>query len=78
MLTFFNKQSSTSDLYVSWDSFVDVEEYDQAVHSSGIKEYQVGLGKHNVLTLLYKYICFNRVSYFDCNSCMYVRPLKCI
>ncbi|CAC5422078.1 unnamed protein product [Mytilus coruscus] len=34
----------TTDMYVNWDSFYDVEEYTNGPHSSGIKEYILGIG----------------------------------
>ncbi|VDI18543.1 Hypothetical predicted protein, partial [Mytilus galloprovincialis] len=36
-------QSSTTDIFVSWDSFTDVEEYRKTAHASGIKEYELGI-----------------------------------
>ena len=39
-------QYSTSDIYVSWESFTDVEEYKTSVHSYGIKEYHIGIGMY--------------------------------
>jgi hypothetical protein len=32
-------------MYVNWDGFHDVEEYNVGPHSTGIKEYIVGIGK---------------------------------
>ncbi|XP_056015772.1 uncharacterized protein LOC125675332 [Ostrea edulis] len=37
-------QISATDLYVTWDSFIDVEEFNMISHSSGIQNYQLGLG----------------------------------
>ncbi|KAK3099491.1 hypothetical protein FSP39_005250, partial [Pinctada imbricata] len=37
-------QTSTSDMYVNWQSFRDVEELNDVPHSSGIQDYQLGLG----------------------------------
>ncbi|VDI13269.1 Hypothetical predicted protein, partial [Mytilus galloprovincialis] len=37
-------QSSTSDLHVNWDSFIDVEQNVGIRHTSGIKEYHLGIG----------------------------------
>jgi hypothetical protein len=39
-------------MYVSWESFTDVEEYKTSVHSYGIKEYHIGIGMY-----IYIYIC---------------------
>ncbi|KAK3103765.1 hypothetical protein FSP39_021725 [Pinctada imbricata] len=37
-------QTSTSNMYVNWDSFRDVEEFNTLAHSSGIQDYTFGLG----------------------------------
>ncbi|KAK3100189.1 hypothetical protein FSP39_015958 [Pinctada imbricata] len=37
-------QTSTSDMYVNWESFRDVEELNVLPHSSGIQDYKLGLG----------------------------------
>ncbi|CAC5375358.1 unnamed protein product [Mytilus coruscus] len=37
-------QTSSSDLYVAWDSFIDVEEQDHSMHSSGIRQYSISIG----------------------------------
>ncbi|XP_071123173.1 uncharacterized protein [Mytilus edulis] len=37
-------QTVTTDMYVNWDGFYDVEEYDNGPHSTGIKEYILGIG----------------------------------
>ncbi|CAC5375033.1 unnamed protein product [Mytilus coruscus] len=37
-------QTSSSDITVSWDSFIDVEEESHAMHSSGIKQYFISIG----------------------------------
>ncbi|XP_076113973.1 uncharacterized protein LOC143082259 [Mytilus galloprovincialis] len=37
-------QTSDSDMYVNWDNFQDVEEFDNGPHPSGIKEYILGIG----------------------------------
>ncbi|XP_071123054.1 uncharacterized protein [Mytilus edulis] len=37
-------QTSDSDLYVNWDNFQDVEEFNNGPHPSGIKEYILGIG----------------------------------
>ncbi|XP_052082402.1 uncharacterized protein LOC127720030 [Mytilus californianus] len=37
-------QITTSDMFVSWESFVDIEEYGTASHSTGIRQYQVAIG----------------------------------
>jgi hypothetical protein len=38
--------TSTLAIYVSWESFTDVEEYKTSVHSYGIKEYHIGIGMY--------------------------------
>lgn len=37
-------QISTTDMYVSWDSFEDVEELQNSPHTSGIQNYELGIG----------------------------------
>ncbi|XP_076117799.1 uncharacterized protein LOC143085385 [Mytilus galloprovincialis] len=37
-------QTSNTDLYINWDGFHDVEEYDTGPHATGIKEYILGIG----------------------------------
>ncbi|XP_052067298.1 uncharacterized protein LOC127706680 [Mytilus californianus] len=37
-------QTSDSDMYVNWDNFQDVEEFNNGPHPSGIKEYVLGIG----------------------------------
>ncbi|XP_062576068.1 uncharacterized protein LOC134237945 [Saccostrea cucullata] len=37
-------QISTTDMYVTWDSFKDVEEIQTISHSSGVQNYQLGIG----------------------------------
>ncbi|XP_078696304.1 uncharacterized protein LOC144924691 isoform X1 [Branchiostoma floridae x Branchiostoma belcheri] len=37
-------QTSTSELYVYWDSFVDVEEHGVSSHHSGIQKYELAIG----------------------------------
>ncbi|CAG2197001.1 unnamed protein product [Mytilus edulis] len=37
-------QTSSSDLYVAWDSFIDVEEPDHSMHFSGIRQYSISIG----------------------------------
>ncbi|CAC5370733.1 unnamed protein product [Mytilus coruscus] len=37
-------QTTTTHLYVNWDGFRDVEEYGVGPHSTGIKEYILGIG----------------------------------
>jgi hypothetical protein len=32
-------------MYVNWDGFQDVEEFSVGPHSTGIKEYILGIGK---------------------------------
>ena len=54
-------QSSSSDIFVSWESFTDVEEYKKTVHTSGIKEYQVGVGRYNTEQIFRFYLFFLNV-----------------
>ncbi|XP_076085163.1 uncharacterized protein LOC143055975 isoform X1 [Mytilus galloprovincialis] len=37
-------QTTTSYIFVNWESFLDVEEYSTASHSTGIRQYQVAIG----------------------------------
>ncbi|XP_035696852.1 uncharacterized protein LOC118430249 [Branchiostoma floridae] len=37
-------QTSVSELYVFWDSFVDVEEHGMSSHHSGIQKYELAIG----------------------------------
>ncbi|KAI8487523.1 hypothetical protein Bbelb_347570 [Branchiostoma belcheri] len=37
-------QTSSSELYVYWDSFVDVEEHGMSSHHSGIQKYELAIG----------------------------------
>ncbi|XP_078696223.1 uncharacterized protein LOC144924666 [Branchiostoma floridae x Branchiostoma belcheri] len=37
-------QTSTSELYVYWDSFIDVEEHGMSSHHSGIQKYELAIG----------------------------------
>lgn len=37
-------QISTTNMYVSWDSFEDVEEFQTIPHTSGIQNYELGIG----------------------------------
>ncbi|XP_076075242.1 uncharacterized protein LOC143046127 [Mytilus galloprovincialis] len=37
-------QTSSSDLYVAWDSFIDVEDTDHSMHFSGIRQYSISIG----------------------------------
>lgn len=37
-------QISTTDMYVSWDSFEDVEEFQTIAHTFGIQNYELGIG----------------------------------
>ncbi|CAG2234222.1 unnamed protein product [Mytilus edulis] len=37
-------QTSNTDLYINWDGFHDVEEYETGPHATGIKEYILGIG----------------------------------
>lgn len=41
----FHLQTSTSVLYVNWETFQDVEEFQTISHASGIQNYQLGIGK---------------------------------
>lgn len=41
----FLLQTSTSVLYVNWETFQDVEEFQTISHASGIQNYQLGIGK---------------------------------
>ena len=38
-------QTSNTDMYFYWDGFEDVEELKVGQHSTGIKEYILGIGK---------------------------------
>lgn len=40
----FLLQTSTSVLYVNWETFQDVEEFQTISHASGIQNYQLGIG----------------------------------
>ncbi|KAL5006990.1 hypothetical protein ScPMuIL_015796 [Solemya velum] len=40
----FQFQTSSTDMTVTWDSFIDIEEESQTLHSSGITTYQVAIG----------------------------------
>ncbi|XP_066300263.1 uncharacterized protein [Branchiostoma lanceolatum] len=37
-------QTSTSEMYIEWEHFVDVEEYGFALHHSGIQHYEYAIG----------------------------------
>ncbi|XP_061176007.1 uncharacterized protein LOC133184958 [Saccostrea echinata] len=37
-------QTSTTDLYITWDSFKDVEEFQTISHAFGVQAYQLGIG----------------------------------
>ena len=39
------KQISTTDLYITWESFEDIEETQTISHSSGIQNYFLGIGE---------------------------------
>ncbi|CAH1250566.1 Hypp8875 [Branchiostoma lanceolatum] len=39
-----NYQVSSTELYVQWDGFVDVEEHDVSLHHSGIEHYEYAIG----------------------------------
>ncbi|CAG2198378.1 unnamed protein product [Mytilus edulis] len=41
----FSFQTSSSDIFVTWDSFIDVEEAGYSSHSSGVSRYLVSVGK---------------------------------
>lgn len=45
-LWFILHKTSNTDLYINWDGFRDVEEYDTGPHATGIKEYILGIGKY--------------------------------
>ncbi|KAK3589056.1 hypothetical protein CHS0354_008706 [Potamilus streckersoni] len=49
-------QSSQSDMSISWNSFVDIEEHGFHVHSSGLQKYEVAIGTspYGVDILTYK------------------------
>ena len=38
-------QSSTSELFIGWDQFLDVEQYSTAVHVSGVAYYEYAIGE---------------------------------
>ena len=38
-------QSSTSELFIGWDQFTDVEQYSTAVHVSGVAYYEYAIGE---------------------------------
>ncbi|XP_076113983.1 uncharacterized protein LOC143082268 [Mytilus galloprovincialis] len=57
-------QSSTTDIFVSWDSFTDVEEYRKTVHASGIKEYELGIGSTKGGTDIYPYTKVGLVNHY--------------
>lgn len=44
LLYYFFSQISTTDMFISWDSFEDVEEFQTISHSSGIQNYMLGIG----------------------------------
>ncbi|CAC5401969.1 unnamed protein product [Mytilus coruscus] len=39
-----NYQISSSDISITWDSFMDVEEHEKSMHSTGISKYVVSVG----------------------------------
>ncbi|CAG2200973.1 unnamed protein product [Mytilus edulis] len=57
-------QSSSSDIFVSWDAFTDVEEYKKTVHNSGIKEYQIGIGSTKGGTDVFPYTIVGLVNHY--------------
>ncbi|XP_071151404.1 uncharacterized protein, partial [Mytilus edulis] len=57
-------QSSSSDIFISWDSFTDVEEYKKTVHNSGIKEYQVGIGSTKGGTDIFPFTSVGLVNHY--------------
>ena len=63
VVVFFSNvlQSSSSDIFVSWESFTDVEEYKKTVHKSGIKKYQVGVGRYNIVQIFRYHLFFLNV-----------------
>ena len=44
-VTYYFLQTSNTDMYVNWDGFQDVEEFNVGPHTSGIKHYILGIGK---------------------------------
>ena len=38
-------QTSNTDMYINWDQFYDVDEYNTGPHSTGIKKYILGIGE---------------------------------
>jgi len=38
-------QSSITEMYVNWESFIDVEEFGTGPNPTGIMDYTVGIGK---------------------------------
>lgn len=43
-LLFLFFQTSTSVLYINWNTFQDVEEFQTISHASGIQNYKLGIG----------------------------------
>lgn len=35
-------------MYINWETFVDIEELTVISHSSGIQDYQLGIGKESL------------------------------
>ncbi|VDI63397.1 Hypothetical predicted protein, partial [Mytilus galloprovincialis] len=52
------------DIFISWDSFTDVEEYKKTVHNSGIKEYQVGIGSTKGGTDIFPFTSVGLVNHY--------------
>lgn len=57
-------------MYVNWDGFYDVEEYNNGPHSTGIKEYILGIGKAIA-------DMFHTAYAMKHNSCVWRRVIKC-
>ena len=55
LFSFQKPKTTTSDIVVNWDSFVDVEEENYAVHHSGIQSYDVAIGQFSYL--IFKLLC---------------------
>ena len=63
-LMFFLHQTSSSDIFVSWDSFTDVEEQGNSMHSSGINKYLISVGKYYILKLITCLVQINLVQFY--------------
>ena len=62
---FFLHQTSSSDIFVSWDSFTDVEEQRNSMHSSGINKYLISVGKYYILKLITCLVQINLGQFFS-------------